>query len=638
MPKRIRSRIHQYLNGKVLDELNKICRNSVVSDNNEKVSFMLDVLNRNNIEYDELGPGTNRLAILIDNYVFKIALDRWGLQDNLNEFTVSQELQPFVVKTYEVNDNGLISVCEYITVISREEFENNFEPIRSILGTISESYVIGDVGTIPKNFTNWGYRDNGELVILDFAYIYRVDGNEILCSIDQTILEYDKNFHSMLCPKCKRKYSFMDVRRKIPMEIEKRENELAKQLAYKTTTSLIEVRDSEEDGYQDEADKTSADSSYTSNTNPNDFKEDNNMSKNDFYKEEQYVDEEEREDAYLAALRAMGGKTEEIEEQEAVEEMLQDVAEELKEAQEGDKRVSTNYVEVHREDEHESTDIRIIKRTIEKDGVEVNQREQDVADALETLDEVNEDLVAIQDSVPSAEVIQQTLQSPESEATVTIEEGQFVGPVNDEVVKEITDEIETEVVGHPLDQQEETTPDYSNVMVGIETGDSEDNEEESEDQTQEVVVVEKRDVDGDGQDEIVIDRKEVELVDGENSDEDEYDPYEQIMIAQHTLKVQSQEGQQFPTEEVVYSDEVKVTDDITIENEVKVKYNPSSEEDADELRRQLAGDLDNGQDDDMDIDEDRIKRLAKEYEHLDEEAAADEQDFYANKYKKKSWN
>ena len=178
---------------------------------------MLELLNKHNVDYVELGPGTNRLAVLIDNYVFKIALDKWGMRDNLNEFTVSQELQPYVVKTYETNE--LISVCEYVTLISREEFEEQKDVIRSILSILAESYLLGDVGTVSKNFCNWGYRDNGELVILDFAYIYRVQGDELLCSKDQSILEYDENFHNLRCPTCGKKYTFMDVRRKITMGI-----------------------------------------------------------------------------------------------------------------------------------------------------------------------------------------------------------------------------------------------------------------------------------------------------------------------------------------------------------------------------------------------------------------------------------
>lgn len=292
---RIRSRIHQHFNEKIMKELYAICRNSVISDNNLKVSAMIEVLQKHNIDFVELGPGTNRLAVLIDNYVFKIALDKWGLQDNLNEFTVSQELQPYVVKTYETNE--LFSVCEYVTVISREEFEDNKDALRGILSVLADSYLLGDVGTVNKNFTNWGYRDNGDLVVLDFAYIYRVQGDELLCSQDQSILEYDENFHNLRCPSCRKKYSFMDVRRKITMEQEKHENNVAKQFAYKLTEAVQEVSDQYQDAEADESSRLP--SSYNKPKEP--IKEETSMPKDEGIN----IDVDHQEEDYLETMKML---------------------------------------------------------------------------------------------------------------------------------------------------------------------------------------------------------------------------------------------------------------------------------------------------------------------------------------------
>lgn len=191
-------------------------------------------------------PGTNRFAILIDGYVFKIAMDKAGIRDNLAEFSLSQELQPFVIKVYECN--GLIITTEYVTVISKEEFNNSKEEIRHILSYLSEGYLLGDVGSINKNYMNWGYRDDGSLIILDFAYIYRVLGEEMLCngvnkdgSICEAILEYDENFDKLICPNCRKKYTFHDIRRRISKEYESKELETIKQIAIKVDKPIQEV-------------------------------------------------------------------------------------------------------------------------------------------------------------------------------------------------------------------------------------------------------------------------------------------------------------------------------------------------------------------------------------------------------------
>lgn len=243
--KKIRSRIHEFIDEDLMNQLDKICNNVIVSDNNIKAATIKQTLDDHGIYYNELGPGTNRMAVLIDGYVFKIAMDKWGKQDNANEFAMSKELQPFVIKVYESND--LISVSEYVTLISREEFIEKKNEILKILSILSESYLLGDVGYITKNFTNWGYRDDGSLVILDFAYIHTIHGEELFCPNDRTMLEYDVNFYNLRCPKCGLVRSFSDIRKKISMEDEWAIINEVKNHSYQLTSSSITIK---EDGEQ----------------------------------------------------------------------------------------------------------------------------------------------------------------------------------------------------------------------------------------------------------------------------------------------------------------------------------------------------------------------------------------------------
>lgn len=217
--------------------LDKICHNVVISDNNIKVRLIRAALEEHGVEYNELGPGTNRFAVHIDGYAFKIAMDKHGKLDNANEFAMSRELQPYVIKVYENND--LISVSEYVTLISREEFLDRREEILDVLASLGESYLLGDVGYVEKNFTNWGYRDNGDVVILDFAYIHYIEGHEILCRKDGTMLEYTDNYYQMRCPMCGKKYNFSTIRMKIPLEKEWEYINLRKSEAHKLVDDKI---------------------------------------------------------------------------------------------------------------------------------------------------------------------------------------------------------------------------------------------------------------------------------------------------------------------------------------------------------------------------------------------------------------
>lgn len=244
MKKKLRSRINEIFSEELLNALNRVCDDKTLPDNNTKVDMTLDILDMFGVNYNMLGPGTNRLAVLIDGVVFKIAMDDWGKRDNLNEFAMSKELQPYVIKVFEVNTNGLIMTCEYVTVISQEEFRENREEILSILDDLSQGYLLGDVGYVQKNYLNWGYTDNNDLVILDFAYIYKIIGNELTCTnpeCNKSYLDYTHDYSLLKCPHCGKSYTFVDIRRRYTKNEEMGFVKLTKELSYKTTGTSLEV-------------------------------------------------------------------------------------------------------------------------------------------------------------------------------------------------------------------------------------------------------------------------------------------------------------------------------------------------------------------------------------------------------------
>lgn len=250
MNKQVKSRILQHIPKELIAKLNNICNNNTLGDNNTKVRMIMSSLNEFDVDYLELGPGTNRLAVLIDGYVFKFALDSDGVDDNRAEFSLTKDLQPFVTRVYECN--GIMCVSEYVTVMSKSDFNSNKDTIKKILSILAETYLIGDVGTVEKNYMNWGYRDDGSIVILDFAYIYSLYGSELICNrnlksgdVCKGMIEYDSNFNKLRCPKCYQEYSFITIRARINKDLYREDIADAYEDSYKVTKALTIIKQSE---------------------------------------------------------------------------------------------------------------------------------------------------------------------------------------------------------------------------------------------------------------------------------------------------------------------------------------------------------------------------------------------------------
>ena len=203
----VRSRIKENFTIDNLVEIDQIISDTSIVDNNRKVDLILYLLRDKG--FLELGAGTNRVGLLKDGYVFKIALDRYGKIDNNQEFKMSKELQPYVTKSYE--NNGLVLVAEYANLISKEEFIMNKEVVRNILEQLSEDYIFADVGSVEKNFCNWAYNDSGKLVILDYGYFFPRDPLLMNCIDCMVELQFDDDYQHIKCPRCGRSFSAIEL-------------------------------------------------------------------------------------------------------------------------------------------------------------------------------------------------------------------------------------------------------------------------------------------------------------------------------------------------------------------------------------------------------------------------------------------
>ena len=244
----------------VMIELTKITL--MTCDNNTKCVYIRELLQQHNIEFDGLGPGTNRYGINMQSTIgmvaVKIALDSDGMIDNRREFLYGKELYPYVCKVYECVPNGLIAVFEYVCPFSLTDLERFEDEMREILEDISSVYMIGDVGIDSKNYKNWGIRivdGNEEVCMLDFAYIYKISYKLFTCECDSmTLVRYDENFVGLVCPKCGRKYKFAHIRRKVTRKKQEEEIGDIRRLGY-VLKELVEMKIKADTASQDEKKK-----------------------------------------------------------------------------------------------------------------------------------------------------------------------------------------------------------------------------------------------------------------------------------------------------------------------------------------------------------------------------------------------
>lgn len=210
----VTSKIKSIFSDELLRYTAAICDTRRIESNADKMIMLGNLLYTYKIDFEILGGATNRIALQVDGYAVKFAMDEQGYLDNMIEYSLSPELQPYVTKSFETNGYILIAECvEAIT--SEEKFRANRYAILKVLDELAQDYLLGDVGYLVKNMTNWGLR-NGQPVILDYAYCHRATEGLFTCSRCGRTLTYDSNYDKFLCSDrsaCKAVYTYNERKR-----------------------------------------------------------------------------------------------------------------------------------------------------------------------------------------------------------------------------------------------------------------------------------------------------------------------------------------------------------------------------------------------------------------------------------------
>lgn len=220
-------------------QLNSIAKSLKLSSKPEIRYQEIDKVMRNR-GLVKFAAGTNRVVYRHPEFpeiLFKVASDAVGLGDNPAEFVNQHLLKPFCCKCYEISPCGTVGIFERVNPIrSREEFisvaDDVFELITEWL--IGE-YVLADIGT--RYFMNFGIRKSFGVVLLDYPYVYKLDGNKLYCNKMDVMsptgrcegeIDYDASFSFLRCTKCGAIYKAKELEQKIKndMILEKGETKM----------------------------------------------------------------------------------------------------------------------------------------------------------------------------------------------------------------------------------------------------------------------------------------------------------------------------------------------------------------------------------------------------------------------------
>lgn len=215
--------VRAFLTNQDIYELNKIASSLKLASNvKAKYKLMDEIMKSRGFEH--FACGTNRRIYrhyMHDTFLFKVAIDRVGLEDNPNEFRNQEILKPFVAKMFDTTPCGTVSSVERVIPISnRREFISIGSDIFDMIWKkIVGKYVLEDIGE--KCFMNYGLRQGFGPCLIDYPYLFEVDYDKLICKniVDgqycNGFIDYDIGFNILRCEKCGKEYSARSLQKAI---------------------------------------------------------------------------------------------------------------------------------------------------------------------------------------------------------------------------------------------------------------------------------------------------------------------------------------------------------------------------------------------------------------------------------------
>lgn len=215
-----------YLSPQDIEALRKIATSVKLAGKIREKYKMIDNIMRAR-GFKRFAAGTNRVVYSFyedPSFLVKIAVDRVGMQDNPMEYQNQFFLKPYVAKMFCISPCGTVGFAERVIPIKNiAEFKEIASDVFDILVTkFLGKYVVEDVGT--KYFMNWGIRIGHGPVLLDYPYVYKLDGKKLYCNeflpdfncICNGEIDYNSGFNHLVCCRCGKIYLAVDLRDDTP--------------------------------------------------------------------------------------------------------------------------------------------------------------------------------------------------------------------------------------------------------------------------------------------------------------------------------------------------------------------------------------------------------------------------------------
>lgn len=204
-----------YLDPMAIFQLNKIATSvKYQSKPKQKYAMMDQILNP--YGFRRITSGTNRAIYKqLDDQriVLKVALDAVGIRDNPAEYYNQNFLKPFVTKCFDVSPCGTVGIFERVQpIMKKDEFLSISDDVFALINEMIGKYILDDIGT--NFFMNYGLREGFGPVLLDFPYMYELDGRKLHCGninpftseVCNGDIDYDDGFNNLICTKCGKIY------------------------------------------------------------------------------------------------------------------------------------------------------------------------------------------------------------------------------------------------------------------------------------------------------------------------------------------------------------------------------------------------------------------------------------------------
>lgn len=210
-----------YLSPYDVEQLRYIATSKKLAGNMPKKQEMIKAIMRSR-GFARFAGGTNRLIFKCyedPTILAKVAIDTVGMKDNPLEFRTQHYIKPFCAKMLQITPCGTVGFAERLMPItSSKEFQLYADEVFDFITLkLVGKYVVDDIGT--QYFMNYAVRPNFGPCLIDYPYIYELDGQKLMCTniINGFYcggeIDYDSGFNHLTCTKCGKGYKATDLRK-----------------------------------------------------------------------------------------------------------------------------------------------------------------------------------------------------------------------------------------------------------------------------------------------------------------------------------------------------------------------------------------------------------------------------------------